>query len=101
MDSNIITIPSTNNELDADLTKNRDKYIDFIYGEFERCKTINTLPEHVKIFNFKGTDLQVIIRESNYISNIDNLLKHYITKEEYEKCNTLNKLKNRIMDTNK
>tara|TARA_B110000444_G_C18749157_1_gene551848 strand:+ start:514 stop:816 length:303 start_codon:yes stop_codon:yes gene_type:complete len=100
MDSNIITIPSTNDELDADLSKNKDEYIDFIYGEFERFKTLKTIPEHVKIFNFKETDLQVIIREANYISNIDNLLKHYITKEEYEKCNTLNKLKNRIMDTN-
>jgi hypothetical protein len=100
MDSNIITIPSTNDELDADLSKNKDEYINFIYGEFERFKTLKTIPEHVKIFNFKETDLQVIIREANYISNIDNLLKHYITKEEYEKCNTLNKLKNRIMDTN-
>lgn len=100
MNSNIITIPSTNDELDADLSKNKDEYIDFIYGEFERFKTLKTIPEHVKIFNFKETDLQVIIREANYISNIDNLLKHYITKEEYEKCNTLNKLKNRIMDTN-
>jgi len=99
MDSNIITIPSTNGELDADLSKNKDKYIDFIYGEFERMETLKQLPEHVKIFNFKETDLQVIVRKTNYVSNIDNLLEHYITKEEYEKCNTLNKLKNRIMDT--
>tara|TARA_B110000495_G_C22792450_1_gene463156 strand:- start:35 stop:340 length:306 start_codon:yes stop_codon:yes gene_type:complete len=101
MDTNIITIPSTNDELDADLVKNKDKYIDFIYGAFERLLNLDILPEHVKIFNFKETDLQVIIRQTNYISNIDNLLKHYITKEEYEKCNTLNKLKNRIVDTNK
>jgi hypothetical protein len=100
MDANIITIPSTNGELDADLAKNKDKYIDFIYDELEKLLTIDPLPEHVKIFNFEETDLQVIIRQANYVSNIDNLLKHYITKEEYEKCNTLYKLKNRIVDTN-
>ena len=99
MDSNIITIPSTNAELDVDLLKNKDKYIDFIYGEFARMSTLKTIPKHVKIFNFKETELQVIVRESNYVSNIDNLLKHYITKEEYEKCNTLSKLRNRIVDT--
>ena len=101
MNTNIITIPSTNDELDADLSKNKEKYIDFIYGRFERLSKLDVFPEHVKVFNFKETDLQVIVRQTNYISNIDNLLKHYITKEEYEKCNTLNKLKNRIVDTNK
>lgn len=100
MDSNIITIPSTNSDLDADLTKNKEKYINFIYEEFVKLLKENVMPEHIKIFNFSGTDLQVIIRSSNYISNIDNLLNHYINKEEYEKCSKLNKLKDRIMDTN-
>lgn len=101
MDSNIITIPSTNRDLDADLTKNKEKYINFIYEEFEKLLKESAIPEHIKIFNFSGTDLQVIIRSSNYISNIDNLLNHYINKEEYEKCSKLNKLKDRIVDTNK
>ena len=100
MDSNIITIPSTNSDLDADLTKNKEKYINFIYEEFVKLLKENVMPEHIKIFNFSGTDLQVIIRSYNYISNIDNLLNHYINKEEYEKCSKLNKLKDRIMDTN-
>jgi hypothetical protein len=100
MDSNIIKIPSTNSELDADLSKNKEKYMDFIYEKFIEILKINDIPTQVKIFNFEKTDLQVIVKYPNYISNIDNLLNYYINKEEYEKCNKLAKLKNRIVDTN-
>ena len=99
MDSNIITIPSTNSELDVDLSKNKEKYMNFIYEEFEKLLKLDVLPKHIKIFNFSGTDLQVIVRKSNYISNIDNLLNYYINTEEYEKCSKLNIIKDRIMDT--
>ena len=100
MDSNIIKIPSTNSELDDDLSKNKGKYMDFIYEKFIEILKINDIPTQVKIFNFEKTDLQVIVKYPNYISNIDNLLNYYINKEEYEKCNKLAKLKNRIVDTN-
>lgn len=100
MDSNIIKIPSTNSELDDDLSANKEKYMDFIFEKFIELLKLQEIPKQVKIFKFDKTELHVIVKSSNYLSNIDNLLNYYIKKEEYEKCNKLTKLKNRIVDTN-
>ena len=44
MDSNIIKIPSTNSELDDDLSKNKGKYMDFIYEKFIEILKIDDIP---------------------------------------------------------
>lgn len=100
MDENILIISSDNDELDKDLKSNKDIYIDQVYNCFlKQIHKSKNIPSKIKVFKFANTELQVIIKSANFISNIENLLNYYIKQEDYEKCSILTKIKNRIMNT--
>ena len=100
MDENILIISSDNKKLAEDLKKNKHIYMDQVYNCFvAELSNPKSTPRKIKVFKFKDTELQVIIKSANYLANLENILTYYINQEDYEKCSTVNKIKNRIMNT--
>jgi len=95
MKDNKFTIPSDNIKLEYDLKENKPKYMDHIYESFiKTCKTTSSkkIPNKIELFTFSETSLQVIIKQEHYKVTLENLIDYYISTEEYEKCNKLNKI---------
>ena len=49
-------------------------------------------PDKINLFNFKNTNLEVIVKVESYLPNLDNLLDYYTQLEEYEICSTISDL---------
>jgi hypothetical protein len=92
MSSEKFTIPNNNSDLDLDLKNRKPEYMDHIFSVF--CENINenNICEKIYFFKFSDTNLEIVIKKKNYISNLKNLLDYYVIKEEYENCNIINKL---------
>jgi hypothetical protein len=104
MEEKILKIPSDNKSLEQDLIKNIKKYMDNVYNKFTEELQQKCIPDSIRMFSFKNTDLQIIVKKESYIANIELIKNHYIQEEEYEKCAKLNKLidninRNRNMNT--
>lgn len=92
MSSEKFTIPNNNSDLDLDLKNRKPEYMDHIFKVF--CENIkeNNICEKIYFFKFSDTNLEIVIKKKNYISNLKNLLDYYVIKEEYENCNIINRL---------
>ena len=100
MDENLLIISSDNKKLDDDLKINKNIYMEQVYNCFVReVHNSDTTPTKIKVFKFKDTDLQVIIKSDNYLANLENILNYYIKQEDYEKCSIINEIKTVIMNT--
>jgi hypothetical protein len=78
--------------------------MDNVYNKFTEELQQKCIPDSIRMFSFKNTDLQIIVKKESYIANIELIKNHYIQEEEYEKCAKLNKLidninRNRNMNT--
>ena len=79
---------------------NKNIYMEQVYNCFVReVHNSDTQPQKIKVFKFKDTDLQVIIKSDNYLANLENILNYYIKQEDYEKCSIINKIKTTVMNT--
>ena len=93
MKDKLMIIPNKNNLLEKELKDNINDYMNQVFSCFLKLlEKPKTIPDSMKIFQFEGTDLQVIIKRENYIANLDNLMEYYIKMEEYEKCQKLTKI---------
>tara|TARA_B100002019_G_scaffold110770_1_gene95280 strand:+ start:13668 stop:13979 length:312 start_codon:yes stop_codon:yes gene_type:complete len=92
MSSEKFTIPNNNSDLDIDLKNRKPEYMEHIFNTF--CDNIEDgkVCEKIYFFKFSDTNLEILIKKKNYISNLKNLLDYYVSIEEYEKCNIINKL---------
>lgn len=85
-------IPSDNKLLKDDILKNKKKYMNHVLSVFEEITKTDKFPSKLNLFNFKNTNLEVIIKKESYLSNLNNLLDYYSELEEYELCNTISNL---------
>jgi len=92
MSSEKFTIPNNNSDLNLDLKNRKPEYMNHIFKVF--CENIeeDNVCEKIYFFKFSDTNLEIVIKKKNYISNLKNLLDYYVNKEEYENCNIINKL---------
>ena len=92
MSSEKFTIPNNNSDLDVDLKNRKPEYMNHILNTF--CDNIkdDLISEKIYFFKFSDTNLEIVIKKKNYISNLKNLLDYYVNIEEYENCNIINKL---------
>lgn len=93
-------IPNNNKDLKIDIEKNKRKYMDHVYSIFKEIST-DEIPERVRIFSFNNTNLEVIIKKPSYLPNLQNLLDYYSNIEEYELCNVIKNIINKINNENK
>ena len=101
MNEDNFIIPADNVSLENEQKTKKDKYMNHIYESFlKNIKDENSqLPQKIELFNFAGTHLQVIIKEEHYSVTLTNLLDYYIETEEYEKCNKIKEIINKLDDT--
>lgn len=92
MKEKLMIIPNKNNLLETELKNSLNTYINQVYSCFLEKINAKHIPDSLKIFQFEGTDLQVVIKRDNYLINLDNILNYYIKQEEYEKCQKITKL---------
>ena len=77
MKEKLMIIPNKNNLLEKELKDNIDDYMNQVFLCFLKLlENPKATPDSMKIFQFEGTDLQVIIKRENYIANLDNLMEY-------------------------
>ena len=85
-------IPSDYNTLESDVQTNKSKYMDQQFNVFESVFTSFTeLPDKVPVYRFHDTQLEVVITYDKYQENLQNLLNHYLTTEQFERCDSIQK----------
>jgi flagellar biosynthesis regulator FlbT len=97
MEQKILHIPSDSFALETELTQKKSKYMEQIYKSFETHYIDNKIvKKKLKVFQFRGTNLIVILKHAHYVTNLKNLLDYYIIDEQYEKCKLINNIINYI-----
>lgn len=90
MKSELLHIPSDSFALETELKQKKSKYMEQIYRVFESSYINDAITKQkLKIFQFRGTNLIVILKYPQYMANLKNLLDYYIKDEQYEKCKLL------------
>lgn len=101
MEVKILHIPSDSFALETELKQKKSKYMDHIYKVFESNFTNNQITsKKLKMFQFRGTNLVVILNQSHFQPNLKILLDYYIELEEFEKCKVINNIINYINNDN-
>ena len=101
MELNVLHIPSDSFALETELKQKKSKYKEHIYKTFKTNFVDNKITKKkLKIFQFRGTNLIVILKYSHYMTNLKNLLDYYIIDEQYEKCELIKNIIN-YLDNNK
>ena len=87
MSSKVLQIPSDSFALETELKQKKSKYIEHIYKTFKEHFIDNKITAtKLNIYKFRGTSLVVILKNTQYKTNLENILDYYIEEEEYEKC---------------
>jgi hypothetical protein len=100
MSANILVIPKETDEVSADIKANKEKYMKHILRCFTELVNTSPLPSKVSLFKFRQTNLEVIVKQASYITNLQNLLDYYIKLEEYENCTIIKEIIIKIENMN-
>ena len=100
MELKLLNIPSDSFALETELKQKKSTYMNHIYKTFDKNFVKNRLIKNkLKIFQFRGTNLIVILKQPHYKANLENLLDYYVEDEEYEKCKLIKYIIDSINDT--
>lgn len=89
----LMIIPSQTDSFEYDIKKRKNKYMDHIYNSFTTKIVVGSeIPEKIYLFRFKDTNLEVLVKNEDFIINLENLMKYYIELEMYENCSNIAKL---------
>lgn len=83
-------IPKDNNLLKKDISKRKKEYMLHLYQCFKEIDIKKEIPKKINVFMFSGTNLEVIVKQSSFVANIQNLIDYFSSIEEYEICTVLN-----------
>jgi hypothetical protein len=81
-------------DIDKWFEKNSDHIHEYVYEKL--IEAINKGEESIKMFKLKHNDGIVKVKLNQMDYYIDKAIKYFVTKEAYEKCSTLVKIKNSI-----
>jgi hypothetical protein len=90
----VLTLPSDYEEMEIFIKNNKVKLTEQIVLSVQYA-LINGFSS-VEVFNFEDSDFIVILDQSTFKDNIDNVFEYYIKTEQYEFCDRLVKLKKQI-----
>jgi hypothetical protein len=101
MKPKLLHIPSDSFALETELKQKKSEYMEHIYKTFSENFIKNKLIKNkLKMFQFRGTNLIVILKQTYFLSNLKNLLDYYVKDEKYEQCELINNIINSIKEDN-
>ena len=90
----VLTLPSDYKEMEVFIQNNKVKLTEQIVLSVQYA--LSNGFSSVEVFNFEASDFIVILDQSTFKENIDNIFEYYIKTEQYEFCDRLVKLKKQI-----
>jgi hypothetical protein len=90
----VLTLPSDYEEMEIFIQNNKVKLTEQIVLSVQYA--LSNGFSSVEVFNFEDSDFIVILDQSAFKDNIDNIFEYYIKTEQYEFCDRLVKLKKQI-----
>jgi hypothetical protein len=90
----VLTLPSNYEEMELFIKNNKVKLTEQIVLSVQYA--LSNGFSSVEVFNFEDSDFIVILDQSTFKDNIDNIFDYYIKSEQYEFCDRLVKLKKQI-----
>lgn len=85
-------LPSNNEKLEMITHQKKLELMEQIVKSIEYA-IVNNLP-FVEVFQFENSDFVIEISDKDFLSNINNIFKHYMKHEVYEYCPRVIKLQN-------
>lgn len=89
-----LTLPSDYEEMEVFIQNNKVKLTEQIVLSVQYA--LSNGFSSVEVFHFQDSDFIVILDQSTFKDNIDNIFDYYIKTEQYEFCDRLVKLKKQI-----
>jgi len=89
-----LTLPSDYEEMELFIKNNRVKLTEQIVLSVQYA--LNNGFSSVEVFNFEDSDFIVILDQSTFKDNINNIFDFYVSTEQYEFCDRLVKLKKQL-----
>lgn len=90
----VMTLPFEYGEMESFIQKNKKMLMEQIVLSVEYA--LNNEYPSIEVFSFKNSDFIVILDQSEFKDNIDNIFEYYVETEQYESCDRLVKLKKQI-----
>jgi hypothetical protein len=90
----VMSLPFEYDEMESFIQTYKDKLMEQIVLSVQYALD-NDYPT-VEVFSFKNSDFIVILTQSEFKDNIDNVFEYYVNTEQYEFCSRLVKLKKQI-----
>lgn len=90
----VMSLPFEYDEMESFIQVYKDKLMEQIVLSVQYA--LDNEYASVEVFSFKNSDFIVILDQSDYKDNIDNVFEYYVKTEQYEFCNRLVKLKKQI-----
>jgi alpha-glucosidase (family GH31 glycosyl hydrolase) len=89
-----LTLPSDYEEMELFIKNNKVKLTEQIVLSVQYA--LSNGFSSVEVFNFEDSDFIVILDQSTFKDNIDNIFDFYVSTEQYEFCDRLVKLKQQL-----
>ena len=89
-----LTLPSDYEEMELFIKNNKVKLTEQIVLSVQYA--LNNGFSSVEVFNFEDSDFIVILDQSTFKDNINNIFDFYVSTEQYEFCDRLVKLKKQL-----
>lgn len=89
-----LTLPSDYEEMELFIKENKVKLTEQIVLSVQYA--LSNGFSSVEVFNFEDSDFIVILDQSTFKDNIDNIFDFYVSTEQYEFCDRLVKLKKQL-----
>lgn len=89
-----LTLPSDYEEMELFIKNNKVKLTEQIVLSVQYA--LSNGFSSVEVFNFEDSDFIVILDQSTFKDNIDNIFDFYVSTEQYEFCDRLVKLKKQL-----
>ena len=89
-----LVLPSDYDEMEQFIMKNKLKLSEQVVTSVSHA--VDNDLQSVPVFHFEDSDFIVLLDNSTFVDNLDNIFNYYIETEQYEYCDRVVKLKQLI-----
>lgn len=89
-----MTLPSNNDALLKFIEKNKIQMMECVINSIEFAMTKN-LPV-IELFRFENSEFIITLNSVNFLKNLEQIYKFYVSNENYELCSRIVKLEEKL-----